>query len=186
MDENFVLFITNLIVYIVSGVLLMIMPQLTRKSFLFGVKIPPEEASCIEAEQMKKSYMVVCFFCIKLMLLICVIQFMFWREKTLIATLYMPLFILLIYLAVFIPNWKKALSLKKERRWAVSNSESDDDKFWKLGLFYYNPDDSSKIVKARFGINLSFNYAHLPVKIGLILLLSGFIALYIWLTVTLL
>jgi uncharacterized membrane protein len=61
-----------------------------------------------------------------------------------------------------------------------------DDKYWKLGLFYFNPDDPAVIVEARFGAKLSFNYAHLPVKIGITLFLLGLVSVYVWLTVMLL
>lgn len=38
--------------------------------------------------------------------------------------------------------------------------ERDDDEFWKMGLFYYNPDDPSLFVEKRIGIGWDFNYAH--------------------------
>ncbi|MDR2542254.1 MAG: DUF1648 domain-containing protein [Treponema sp.] len=121
MDENIFLFITNLFVYVLCAGLLMIIPQITRKSYLFGVKIPAKEAGCKEAVQMKKRYMAVCLFGAAFLLGFCIIQFLFWREKTLLATLYLPLFIIPLYLAAFIPNWKKAVRLKEERGWTVSD-----------------------------------------------------------------
>lgn len=35
----------------------------------------------------------------------------------------------------------------------------DEDRFWKLGLFYYNPDDPAFIVEKRFGIGWTNNWA---------------------------
>lgn len=35
-----------------------------------------------------------------------------------------------------------------------------DDRHWKLGLFYYNPDDSALLIEDRFGMNSGFNYAN--------------------------
>ena len=35
----------------------------------------------------------------------------------------------------------------------------DDDKHWKLGMFYYNPDDPAFIVEKRFGIGWTNNWA---------------------------
>ena len=58
-----------------------------------------------------------------------------------------------------------------------SHSNQGDDRFWKLGMFYYNPDDPSVLVEDRFGGNGGFNYARLPSKIfvaviALIIILS--------------
>ncbi|OPJ56080.1 DUF1648 domain-containing protein [Alkalithermobacter paradoxus] len=36
----------------------------------------------------------------------------------------------------------------------------DDDNYWKLGLFYYNPDDPSLWIEKRFGIGWTVNFAH--------------------------
>ena len=36
----------------------------------------------------------------------------------------------------------------------------DDDKYWKAGMFYYNPDDPSVWVEKRFGIGYTLNFAN--------------------------
>lgn len=46
----------------------------------------------------------------------------------------------------------------------------DDDKYYIGGMFYYNPNDPSNIVKKRIGYGLDFNYAHALGKIILLLL----------------
>lgn len=35
----------------------------------------------------------------------------------------------------------------------------DDDRYWKLGAFYYNPEDPSIFVEKRFGIGWTLNFA---------------------------
>jgi len=65
-------------------------------------------------------------------------------------------------------------------------SNPGDDQFWKLGMFYYNPDDPSILVEDRFGINIGFNYAKLPLKIFIIVMALLLIAVYIPVTVFLL
>jgi len=35
----------------------------------------------------------------------------------------------------------------------------DEDKYWKLGLFYCNPDDQSLVVEKRFGVGWTINFA---------------------------
>jgi uncharacterized membrane protein len=60
-----------------------------------------------------------------------------------------------------------------------------DDKYWALGMFYHNPEDPAFLVENRFGNNLGFNYARLPVKIGAAIGLAMLIALYVWATAVL-
>jgi len=62
------------------------------------------------------------------------------------------------------------------------HGKTSDDKYWKLGMFYCNPDDPACIVEDRFGTNLGFNYSRLPVKIGVAVMLLGLAALYVWVT----
>lgn len=38
-------------------------------------------------------------------------------------------------------------------------TEVDEEKYWKLGIFYYNPDDPSIFVEKRFGIGSTINLA---------------------------
>jgi len=35
----------------------------------------------------------------------------------------------------------------------------DDDEYWKMGVFYYNPNDLSVFIEKRFGIGITFNFA---------------------------
>jgi len=65
-------------------------------------------------------------------------------------------------------------------------SNPGDDRFWKLGMFYYNPDDPSILVEDRFGGNIGFNYARLPLKVFIIVLALLLVAVYIPITVLLL
>jgi uncharacterized membrane protein len=59
-----------------------------------------------------------------------------------------------------------------------------DDKRWVFGLFYHNPDDPAYIVEDRFGSNIGFNYARLPVKIGVVLFALALVTFYVWYTVS--
>jgi uncharacterized membrane protein len=67
----------------------------------------------------------------------------------------------------------------------VEANKANDDKYWILGMFYFNSDDSACIIENRFGTNLGFNYARLPVKICVAVVLLGLIAMYVWMTMLL-
>lgn len=62
------------------------------------------------------------------------------------------------------------------------NYNRGDDKYWAIGMFYYNKDDPAYIVEDRFGTNLGFNYARLVVQIGVAILTLLGIACYVWAT----
>lgn len=56
---------------------------------------------------------------------------------------------------------------------------SDDDENWKLGIFYFNRDDPSLFLPARFGIGWTFNYARpaiWAILVGGLVLTGAFIA----------
>ncbi len=36
----------------------------------------------------------------------------------------------------------------------------DDDQYWYLGVFYYNPDDPDPFIPKRYGIGWTVNFAH--------------------------
>jgi uncharacterized membrane protein len=42
---------------------------------------------------------------------------------------------------------------------AVPVGDRTPDRYWKLGLFYFNPDDSAIVVEKRFGLGYSLNFA---------------------------
>ncbi|MDK2799390.1 MAG: hypothetical protein PWP27_1460 [Clostridiales bacterium] len=55
----------------------------------------------------------------------------------------------------------------------------DDDKYWKLGIFYYNPDDPALFVEKRFGVGWTNNFAR-PMSWAMII---GFIIILVLLFV---
>jgi uncharacterized membrane protein len=65
---------------------------------------------------------------------------------------------------------------------ATGDADASDDGFWAWGLFYHNPNDPSYFVGNRFGVNIGFNYARLPVKIGVAAAAAALALSYIWLT----
>lgn len=45
-----------------------------------------------------------------------------------------------------------------------SGESPDNDRFYKWGMFYYNPDDPAVLVEKRFGVGMDFNYASWQAK----------------------
>jgi uncharacterized membrane protein len=53
---------------------------------------------------------------------------------------------------------------------AVPVGDRTPDRYWKLGVFYFNPDDSAIVVEKRFGLGYSLNFAR-PTTWGIMALL---------------
>jgi len=119
---NLILFLINLGVALLCGAFMAIIPWLTRKSYLFGVKIPIEAHACAEAKQMRRRYILTCLAGSAFAFLLMAAQYLLLPEKTLVAIMYFPLLIVAVQMAAYIPNWKRAARLKEERRWKVSGS----------------------------------------------------------------
>ncbi len=62
-------------------------------------------------------------------------------------------------------------------------SGQDDDRFWILGLFYYNKQDPSLFVEDRFGLNVGLNYARPAAKVFVLLMAAALVATYVVITV---
>lgn len=52
-----------------------------------------------------------------------------------------------------------------------TTEDPDRDKYYKWGVFYYNPDDPAVLVEKRYGIGLSFNYARPQAQLAMATLL---------------
>jgi len=127
-EANFICFIINLCIVVLVGALLPFLPALTRRSFLFGVKIPLEEQGCPEAKKMKRNYVAVCLSGAAVILALVIAQYAVMPGITVAATLYFPLLFVAVQMAAFVPNWKKAVRLKEARGWQTTASVFADTK----------------------------------------------------------
>lgn len=129
MDElNLTFFIINIIVVLSAGVMLTLMPFFTRKSLLFGVRIPEEKKTVSEVIAMKRLYSLwVGAFSVLISMLV-VAQYVFKPEWSVLTALYAPMLILVAQFAVYIPFWRKALRLKQDKQWYVVEKGSADTK----------------------------------------------------------
>ncbi|MDR3070647.1 MAG: DUF5808 domain-containing protein [Propionibacteriaceae bacterium] len=65
------------------------------------------------------------------------------------------------------------------------NANVNDDRFWKLGQFYFNPDDPALFVEKRFGVGYTVNLARPTTWVllgGLLVLIAALIVTTFWLT----
>ena len=122
MSEYTFLFLINLGVLILCGALFVVMPHITRKSYLFGVKIPLEQASSPYATAIKQRYIRTCIAGVILVVAISILQYALRPDLSLLAVMYLPLLLVAIELAAFIPSWKRAVRLKEEQGWHVSQA----------------------------------------------------------------
>jgi uncharacterized membrane protein len=119
-ELNLFCFITNLAVAAICGALLPILPALTRKTNLFGVSIPASEHGCPEAAAMTRSYVAISLAGAAAIAALCVAQYVAAPDLTVVAMMYFPLLFGVLQMAAFVPNWRKALDLKEERRWKAT------------------------------------------------------------------
>lgn len=96
-----------------------------------------------------------------LMFLFMQLNFIGWIPASAIGYITgIPLAIILI--AAIVMSFKygqggSRVRLKKATKTTII--DRDDDKYWKLGQFYYNPDDPAVFVEKRFGIGFTNNFA---------------------------
>ncbi|ANE45693.1 hypothetical protein SY83_04570 [Paenibacillus swuensis] len=63
----------------------------------------------------------------------------------------------------------------------TGNIQVDDDRFWKLGVLYYNPEDPSLFVEKRFGVGWTVNNARPAVWVVSAVIVAIPILLAVWL-----
>ena len=127
-ELNIFLFVSNICVAVLVGALLPIIPFLTRKSFLFGVKVPPEAQTTDEAKKLKRNYIIVTTAGALIILVASIVQFIIAPDCTIITVLYYPFLLIAVQLGVFVPSHRKALKLKSCLNWNVTEMQFADTK----------------------------------------------------------
>ncbi|WBW94710.1 DUF1648 domain-containing protein [Oceanirhabdus sp. W0125-5] len=93
-------------------------------------------------------------------------------NKTLTAVISISFFIVIvcsgIYIAFFTGQGGSRLNLNSEK--PNTSQSRNDDKFWKLGVFYVNKNDPSIFVEKRFGIGYTVNFGN-PLGIGVLIII---------------
>jgi uncharacterized membrane protein len=122
------LFITNICVVIICGALLPIVPLLTRKSFLFGVKVPPEAQVTNEAKVLKRNYVTISIIGSLIVLAASIGQYGVAPDYTIFAVMFFPFALVAVQFLAFVPNHGKALALKARLGWSVTELSFADTK----------------------------------------------------------
>lgn len=120
MNENLILLIINIAGITIIGISFCILPLITRKSFLFGVRVSPENQKDKDAVKLKRNYVVVVSIVTLVLVALADLQYFFVPELTIVTTtLTLPLVFRVFYYILYIICWKKALKLKKDKNWQV-------------------------------------------------------------------
>ncbi|MCL2323715.1 MAG: hypothetical protein FWC47_16615 [Oscillospiraceae bacterium] len=127
-EMNFYWFLINIVIAVLCGTLIPLIPKLTRKSLLFGIRIPLEQHASLEAKNLRKRYALINITGASIILVLIIIQYVIFPDVTLVSILYFPLLFAAVQMAAFISNWKQAKKLKEERGWTVSGSVFADTK----------------------------------------------------------
>ncbi|HHV11047.1 MAG TPA: DUF1648 domain-containing protein [Clostridiales bacterium] len=127
-ELNVFLFVTNICVLLLCGALMPIVPMLTRKSFLFGVKVPPEAQDTAQAKALKRNYITLTVLGGIIVLAASIWQYIAAPNYTIYAIMFFPLVLVAIQILAFVPNHSKALELKSQLGWNVAEIKYADTK----------------------------------------------------------
>ena len=108
-------------VCLVTGILLSILPHITRKSLLFGVRIPDAVKTDPEVIKLKRIYTWVMVSATAFILALGVYLYYVHPESMFLLSLYQPTGLLAVQIAVFIPLWQESIKLKSRKGWEVHN-----------------------------------------------------------------
>ncbi|NLT11964.1 MAG: DUF1648 domain-containing protein [Clostridiaceae bacterium] len=122
------LFIVNIFVVVITGATLAIMPFITMKSLLFGVRIPAEQVKHPQVVALKRRFSFVVSIASLLVIGLVIAQYIFYPQMTILTAIYAPLMIVFLQFVVYIPSWKKALIIKSEHQWTLAEKGSADIK----------------------------------------------------------
>ena len=73
----------------------------------------------------------------------------------LLTTLTVIILVIVIIYKIGQGGWK----ISKQKKGTSGEIDREDDKFWKLGSFYFNPNDPAVFIEKRFGIGWTINFA---------------------------
>ena len=117
---NTVFFWINAAITLLGGALFLWLPRLTRKAFLFGVRVPEAAHETPEAQALLRRYRLNVAIGVLLMLALEAVQYIVAPQVSLLACMFFPLLLVAVQMAAFVPCWRRALRLKAEKGWPVT------------------------------------------------------------------
>lgn len=120
-ETHFFIFLLSEAICLVTGILLSILPHITRKSLLFGVRIPDAAKSDPDVIHMKRMYTSIMISVTVFVLAAGAWIYSIRLESAFLLSLYQPTILLAAQLVVFIPLWKKSIKIKSDHGWEVHN-----------------------------------------------------------------
>ena len=115
----FFMFALSETICLFTGCLLAILPRITRKSLLFGVRIPDSAQNDPDVIRMKRIFTLIMTSATILILAAGALLYYLRSDSALLLSLYQPTSLLVVQYAAFIPLWKKSIRLKNARNWHV-------------------------------------------------------------------
>ncbi len=119
-DSAGMLFALNLIILLFVTAFVCMLPLITRKTLLFGVRVPEAAAQSPEAARLKRQYVAAALIGGVAVIGLLIVQYLTLPLWSLLACLYFPLLLMAVQYGAFIPQWRKALALKAEKGWATT------------------------------------------------------------------
>jgi Predicted membrane protein len=168
-DMSTMLFIINLITMIAVVLVIGCAPIITRKSLLFGVRIPEEATQNTETLKLKKNYTNKMVILGIATLVLLVTQYLLFPDISLLAMLYLPLLVMAAQFLTYVSAWKKATALKAKNNWSVPMTATVDttsavqrEQIWTFSKWWYAL--SALIIIAVAALSL-VKYPSLPAQI---------------------
>lgn len=153
-------------------------------SRLFGVKIPSEETGSPVFQAIRKAYRRQGIRMLLAAAATCWVPVLFGRFPSLSFLYWIVWLFLFYYLAVlrpYIAANRSMAACKAESGWAALPGREpwEDDRYWKYGLFYCNPNDPSACVPGQARNGMTFNLGSRKGRAGFIALCTVITAVLI-------
>ncbi len=118
-EMNLIMMLLNVLMVLIIGVTLAILPYITRRSLLFGIRVPEAAHGLPEVRRMKRLFSAAMLAVMAISLGLAIAQYYYRPEYTLLATLYLPLLMLPFQFLVYLPLWRQAARLKNQSGWII-------------------------------------------------------------------
>lgn len=126
------------------SIVIILIPAITRKDLLFGVRIPEEEVRNQDVIAIRKRYFIRMTLISAVLLVASVFFYLSRPEWVFLITLYQPFILLLAQIMVYLPCWRRALTIKQENNWKVgyfgissTNASSGKGRMKDMPYFWY-------------------------------------------------